>query len=307
VHSNLFKQIIYLVSQSVIIKIIIGDAVTNDSPLVSIILPVFNGELFLHRCLESIYQQSYKNYELIIINDGSTDATKELLTKYHHKSIIIHQKNQGVSKSINKGLRIARGKYVCFIAYDDWWCLNKLEVELGYIQQNENIGVVYSDYYDVRENELSIVKVPDYDPAPLLRHENYINIGATLINKKYLDIVKQITGSYFDEGLTSCMDGDLWIRLSKVCDFRHIPVPLAYYFRHPNQISKSSKHISDRWRVYRRYNDFSLSLCIQNFTKPLLLWVLRIRFSPLYNVVRNSAIYTDIGSRLLRKKENIRR
>lgn len=260
---------------------------TNDNPLVSIILPVYNGEKFIQRCLRSVYNQTYLNYELIIIDDGSTDGTKELLTKYQHKSTIIHQENQGVSKSINTGLLMAKGKYVCFIAYDDWWCVNKLDVDLWYIQQRKSVGVVYSDYYNVIENEVSVIKVPDYDPAPL-RHKNYINIGAAMINKKYLDIVKHITGCYFDETLTSCMDGDLWIRLSKVCDFEHIPIPLAYYFRHPNQISKSSKHISDRWRVYRRYNDVSLCLCINDYMKSLLLWFLRTHFSPLYNFVRNS-------------------
>jgi len=250
------------------------DAFLNDkenAPLVSIILPVYNGERFLNRCLDSIYTQSFKDYELIIINDGSTDRTREILKEHEHKATVLHQENKGISKSINKGLRLAKGKFVCFIAHDDWFSPNKLEVELSYIL-NLDVGVVYDDFYKVIGNDITIIRVPEYDPRPLRRCDNYINVGATMIKKECLDKLKQLDGHFFDETLTSCMDGDLWIRLSHICEFKHIPLPLAYYYHHKNQISRSRKHIQDRYRLYRRYNSFSLHRFINVYLKAMLLW-----------------------------------
>jgi len=236
--------------------------------LVSVILPVYNGEQYLTRCLTIIYNQSFKDYELIIIDDGSTDNTKEILKHHENKAIIIKQFNKGISKSLNKGFEIARGKYVCIIAHDDWWRPNKIEIELIYIC-NLNVGVVYRYFYKVNGNKTRIIRVPEYDQGQLKR-TNYINIGATMIKKDNLEKIKLIDGYYLDETLISCMDGDMWRRLSNICNFKRIPIPLAYYYIHDNQMSKSYKHLQDRWRVYKRYNKISLDSFIKIYLRPIL-------------------------------------
>lgn len=243
--------------------------------LVSIIIPVYNGEKYLIRCLNSVYNQSFKDYELIIINDGSTDNTKGILKAYEDSAIIIHQENRGISKTLNRGLDVARGKYVCFLAHDDWYHPKKLEVELFHIQDSK-VDVVYSDFYEVKENEITIKKTQDFDPVLLLT-QNYINNSA-LVKKKCLDKLKQTDGYYYDETLTSCMDGDVWIRLSKICNFKHIPIPLSYYYIHENQLSKSMKHIKDRWKVHKRYNRISIQDVINKYFRPILRhWKAKIK------------------------------
>jgi len=85
--------------------------------LVSVILPVYNGEKYLERCLRSVFAQSFKDWQLIIIDDGSTDGTAEILKTV---PVLTNKKNEGISKSLNRGLLWAEGEYVTFIAHDDW-------------------------------------------------------------------------------------------------------------------------------------------------------------------------------------------
>lgn len=225
-------------------------------PLVSIILPVYNGEQYLNECLASIYNQSFQDYELIIINDGSTDRTKEILEAHKHRATILHQENKGVSNAMNKGIELAQGKYICFIAHDDMYHPDKLKTNVFYMASLD-VGIVYSDAYHIDGNKVTLHKAPEYDPNVLLIR-NYINNNAVMVKKECLDRLKQSDGYYYDETLTSCMDGDMWIRLSRIYVFKHIPIPLSYYRIHSKQMSKKLIHRKDRWKVHLRYNKISL-------------------------------------------------
>lgn len=247
------------------------------APLVSIILSVYNGEQYLDKCLSSIYDQSFKDYELIIVNDGSTDGTEEILKMYNHKATILHQENKGVSKALNRGIELSQGKYVCFISHDDWYPPNKIKLETDtFYTVGSDVGVVYGDAYHVRGDKITPYRAPEYDPD-ILPIRNYINGGAVMIKKAYLDKLKQSDGYYFDETLTSCMDGDMWIRLSRICVFKHIPTPLVYYRIHSKQMSKKLIHIRDRWKVYLRYNKPSFHGVLRYYLRPIfeyaVIWI----------------------------------
>ena len=95
----------------------------NENPLVSIIVPVYNGETFLKECVDSILNQTYKNIELILINDGSKDNSAQIINEYAKKDervVAIHQENSGVCASRNNGLRNTHGEYICLIDQDDY-------------------------------------------------------------------------------------------------------------------------------------------------------------------------------------------
>ena len=106
--------------------------------LISIILPVYNGEQLIERCIESILKQTYKNFELIIVNDGSTDKTLEKIQKYKDERIrIINQSQQGTGQARNAGLKEVLGNYVCFIDSDDTVDENFLKTMYELIKQNK--------------------------------------------------------------------------------------------------------------------------------------------------------------------------
>lgn len=119
----------------------------KDKDLISVIIPIYNGEKQLSRCLESIINQTYMNLEVILVNDGSTDKTLEICHEYKkndNRIIIIDKKNEGVSVARNSGLKKAKGKYIYFSDADDYLELNALEI---YHKEIQGVELVISDYY----------------------------------------------------------------------------------------------------------------------------------------------------------------
>ena len=125
-------------------------------PVVSVIIPTYNHAMYIERTLESVFQQTYKNYEIIVIDDGSTDNTQEVIKSYENKITYICKENEGTAKSRNLGLKIAKGKYVAFLDSDDLWMPQKLELQVTLLDKNIDIGLVCTDFEIFCENEEGI-------------------------------------------------------------------------------------------------------------------------------------------------------
>ena len=141
----------------------------NNEPKISVIIPVYNVEKYLQKCLDSVINQTYKNLEIICINDGSPDNSGKILDEYAKKDgrvIVIHQENAGVSAARNKGLEIATGEYIAFVDSDDWLEPECYELAVLAMQVNSNINLVTwsADVIDI-ENSLSV--------SDLLRSKNW--------------------------------------------------------------------------------------------------------------------------------------
>ena len=133
--------------------------------MVSIITPCFNGEEFVVRYLESILNQTYKNIELIFVNDGSTDRTEEIVRSYASrfndkgmKLIYIYQKNKGQASALNKGLKIFTGEYLTWPDSDDILTIDSIEKKVLFLEKNKEYGLVRTDAAEVYENNLNEVK-----------------------------------------------------------------------------------------------------------------------------------------------------
>ena len=122
-------------------------AENNDEDLISIIVPVYNVEKYLEQCLESLLNQTYKNIEIIVVNDGSTDQSLDILKKYSFKDNRIKlysQKNQGISAARNTALEHINGKYVMFVDSDDWIEINTCEIALHEMKKNDSDIVMWA-------------------------------------------------------------------------------------------------------------------------------------------------------------------
>jgi glycosyltransferase involved in cell wall biosynthesis len=127
----------------------------NKLPLVSIVVPSYNHCNYIEKCIESIISQNYKNYELIVIDDGSSDNSKEILLRLqkHYEFQLVLNENQGLAKTLNFGFKeIARGKYFTFCASDDFWLPNKLDLQVELLEKNLNYGMVYGKAKIIDEN-----------------------------------------------------------------------------------------------------------------------------------------------------------
>jgi len=142
----------------------------NKIPLISVVIPVYNGERFLDESIQSILNQTFKDFEFIIINDASTDNSLEIIKKYKDKRIrlINNKKNQGVSDSTNLGLIAAKGKYIANLGADDISHPERLEKQFNYLEKNPHIFLVGSSATYIDEEGKEIRKFRKYDDYEML-------------------------------------------------------------------------------------------------------------------------------------------
>jgi alpha-1,3-rhamnosyltransferase len=227
----------------------------NKQPLVSVIVPAYNHELYIEEALQSVIDQTYKNIELIIINDGSKDQTaviiKEFITKNRKYNInFIDKENEGVCKTMNKGLEIANGEYIAFIASDDVWINIKVEQQVIFMENNKNIGMVSSDAFFLDFDRKTDIKWSEYKSDLTSYFINGIqncNMYDTLLVRPLIcavtvmirkDICKAL--NYFDEQLNA-EDTDMWLRVARSYPVGYIEIPLVYYRLHNKNISNNLK------------------------------------------------------------------
>lgn len=186
--------------------------------VVSIVLAVYNGEKTIREAIESVLFQSYRNWELIIVDDGSIDKTSEIIKGYKDERIkYIFQENQGRSKARNKGIFLSKGDYIAFLDSDDIWLKEHLKREIEIFHTYPEIALVYSDIEIIDENgkrmQFEIQWKPKrYSGLPInqLIEENFIPFSTVIIKKRILDKV-----GFFDISIDGAEDWDLWLRIVK--------------------------------------------------------------------------------------------
>ena len=210
----------------------------DHKPMVSVIIPTYNRGHLISRAIQGVLNQTYQNFEMIIVDDGSTDNTKEIVGRSGDERIqyIRHGKNKGAAITRNTGIQASQGKYICFLDSDDEWFPLKLEKQVNRFEElNESIGVVYTGCLLKSQNSGKILA----EAEPTFRGEVYKDLlkGVFLITSTAMirRICLQEVG-FFDENLPSCEDWDLWIRLSKQYEFDFVAEPLASYYIHGAQM-----------------------------------------------------------------------
>ena len=193
----------------------------NSKPLISIIMPTFNRAHILGRSINSVINQTYHDWELLLVDDASSDNTSEIILSYNDNRIkyYTHSRNMGGNAARNTGLRHARGNYIAFLDSDDEWMPTKLERQLAIIDDRESeAGVIYTGFSYINGNNQVIKKfVPKVNGniRPDIFHKNYIGTLSTLLALK--ECFRECGG--FDETLPSCQDWDLYIRISEKYKF----------------------------------------------------------------------------------------
>jgi|APLak6261660231_1056022.scaffolds.fasta_scaffold10261_1 glycosyltransferase involved in cell wall biosynthesis len=218
-----------------------------SDPLVSIIMPVYNGERYISKAIESVLSQTYQNFELIIVNDGSTDNSKAVIDTYLKDPRIryIEQHNAGVAAARNTAIKKSQGELIGFLDQDDLWLPEKIENQIQYFKNHQNISLVYSDYIVLNELENSSHRQRDlipFDPSQSnlisIFTQNRIGVLTVLVKKQCV-----IDSGLLEEELKGTDDYELWLRLALDYEFQYIPLLLATYRWHGKNISSDALHM----------------------------------------------------------------
>ena len=215
------------------------------SPKVTVLMSVYNGEKYLREAMESILNQTFTDFEFLIINDGSTDRTAEILQSYDDPriKIINNEENMGLTKSLNKGLLIARGDYIARQDADDISMLERLGKEIDFLETHQDYAVVGTFAKILNKNSDVIhrgdMPIENAQIREFLKRDNCIAHGSAMIRKKCLRDV-----GHYDESMARSQDYDLWLRLSKKYRLANIPEYLYMWRKHDEQIE--AKHIKEQ-------------------------------------------------------------
>ena len=212
----------------------------SKTSLVSVIMPAFNAEKYIGEAIDSILAQTYKHFELIIINDGSVDKTSEIVSSYYDKRIkyIDNETNRGIPKSSNNAIRYSKGKYIALLDDDDIAAKDRFEIQVQYLEKKPEVAVCGSYYEVFNENSSRIMRqplMPKQIKARLFFENPMGNPTVMMINQ----IFKK-DHLYYDEALKISSDFDLWCKVSHKYDMANLPFVLTKYRDHSSQYSNNT-------------------------------------------------------------------
>jgi len=216
--------------------------------LLSVIIPSYNRSQSLRRALQSVYQQSRADFEVIVVDDGSTDDTAEVIAAHYPQCIYIFQSNKGVSAARNAGIAHASGEWIAFLDSDDEWLPTKLEMQLKASINHPKYQIIHTDEIWIRNGKRV---------NPMQKHQKHggwifekclplcaISPSSVMIHRQVLQTV-----GLFDESLPACEDYDLWLRICCLYPVLFIATALVVkYGGHPDQLSAKYWGM-DRFRI----------------------------------------------------------
>lgn len=224
---------------------------SQPTPSVSVVIPVYNRGKFVGETIQSVLAQSFRDFEIIAIDDGSTDNSLEVLRSFGDRvSVLQHPngENRGQSAAINLGLRRARGKYIAILDSDDLWMPEKLEILVGFLESHPDVGLVYSNgqWVDEEGNSKGVIYGPNHtetsDPSKVLLNCYFALPSNSVVRREAFERAGE-----FDETLRTAQDHDMAIRIAEVARLAYVDRVLWSYRRHGASVSKRSGE--RRWQI----------------------------------------------------------
>jgi glycosyltransferase involved in cell wall biosynthesis len=225
----------------------------SNRTIVSVIMSVYNGEKYLSKAIDSILIQTFTNFEFIIIEDGSTDKSLEIINSYSEKDkrikLVINRDNLGLAKSINKGLALAKGEYIARMDADDISDPNRFLAQVQFLEKNKSIDIVGCWVEIINHDSQSTGKIWKFLHSPMsLRWITFFTVPvmhpSVMLRRKIFDL-----GNRYEQSENFAQDYGLWIRLNSDFRFSNIQVALLKYRIHSDSIS-GSKYIPQHEAAY---------------------------------------------------------
>lgn len=231
-------------------------------PNVSVIIPTYNRAHILGRAIRSVLNQTYQDFELIIVDDGSSDSTDEVVKSFDDVRIryLKHKKNRGGAATRNTGIKAARGKYIAFQDSDDEWLPEKLEKQMkAFEDAPPEVGVVYTGFYRLQDGRKTYIPSSKINPKEgyifnSLLKGNFITTQAVLVKRKCFDKARM-----FDENLPRLQDWELFLRISRHYHFIFVNEPLVIAYHQPLSISTNQNALIQALKLilHKHYDSFN--------------------------------------------------
>lgn len=209
-------------------------------PCVSVIIPAYNHEQYISQCIESVLTQTFTDFEIIVVDDGSQDGTASVLEQYRGRLSIIQQINRGTQAARNTAIRASSGQYIALLDSDDVWLPNKLERQVAAFVASPTAGLVYAPAHliDAQGSRLGTTTIGnpiEYPEAAFeqILIENPVPALTALIRRECLQDI-----GMFDERLIGAADWDMWLRIAAQWRVVYIPEPLGLYRVHESNTTQ---------------------------------------------------------------------
>ncbi|MCP4022251.1 MAG: glycosyltransferase family 2 protein [Desulfobacteraceae bacterium] len=225
---------------------------TNEMPLVSAIIPTYNRDWALKNAIDSALNQDYGNLEVIVIDDGSTDDTNDLLQQYKGKIVALKQTNKGVSAARNLGIQRAAGEYIALLDSDDAWEKEKISCQVRFFKENPKALICQTEEIWIRNGKRVNPRKKHKKPSGMIFEPSLqlclVSPSSVMIKKELLD-----EKGLFNEAFPVCEDYDLWLRISYDTKIYLIDRPCTIkQGGHDDQLS--SHHSQDKFRIQSLLN-----------------------------------------------------
>lgn len=226
----------------------------EPSPRVSVIIPAYNHARFLSEALESVRAQTFQAFEALVVDDGSTDETREVVAAYAPRVGYHYQAHAGVSRARNEGLRRTGAPYVAFLDADDTWAPTKLARQVAFLDTHPEVGVVFTSYHVTNEAGRPCGVEPGRFPYGERPFETmllwpYGSMNVAMVRRS---CIARVGG--FDEVLTEGEDWDLWLRVSRYYGIANLDEPLATYRRVASDATRA-RRLTTAPAMFRRVLD----------------------------------------------------
>jgi len=214
-------------------------------PRVSVVIPTYNYARYVPEAIDSVLAQSFEELEIIVVDDGSTDKTAEVLRAFGGQLRVIRQERRGLSAARNTGIRAARGQYLAFLDSDDLWLPEKVSLQVARLDAEPEVGLVYAETLLFDDSTPATLTPHSYwasHPSgkilPWLVRQNVIPSPTPMVRRELFERV-----GLFDETLSACEDWDMWIRIGRVCEIAYVNRVLAKYRQHRENMSLDSDRL----------------------------------------------------------------
>ena len=234
---------------------------TERIPTVSVIIPTYNRAHLVGRAIRSVLAQTYQDFEIIVVDDASTDNTEEVVNSFNdpHIRYIRHEKNHGGAAARNTGINVARGEYIAFQDSDDEWLPEKLEKQMKVFESAPaKVGVVYTGFWRIDDDKKTYIPSTKINRKEGNVHNellegNFVTTQAAIVKRECLR-----KAGMFDERLPRLQDWELFIRISKSYEFKCVDEPLVVSYFTPDSISANQDALTKALELIleKHFQDF---------------------------------------------------